>query len=139
MKASAAQLQQAGMDAGKLETMNRKARRGVIVTGLVRRTGKQTGTTSHFAEWKRAGAIKSALQRMSLARIADQAADEDAIQAAHGFAILYVSKKYKTVWDLVQVQSRGYLFVIDGIGDKRIDAMAAYLKAKQVNVPWATR
>lgn len=112
---------------GKAPSVQRETqpRRGV-------RTGTRTGTTQHFSAWMADLQAKSALQKMKLNQIADSVGDQ---KVAAAFALLYVGG-IKNVWQLTQAKFAD-LMAVNGIGVKRLDLVAGYLKSKSVKCGWA--
>lgn len=123
------------MPAEKAGNLNRRHRRRLIGEGRVRtRTGKATGTTPHFRMWMADLRIKSALQRMKTSQLAKSAGD-DHPQAASALSFLAEDRRYRKLSAIVEAE-RADLLSISGIGPKRLDALAAYLRSKRVQVRW---
>jgi hypothetical protein len=126
------------MDQHKIESMSRKdmrkrvqIRHGVNRRPFARfRSGLRTGTTPHFALWMADVNIKSALQRTSLASLADRESGD----VATAYGLLYVGG-FKSVYDLTRADARDLLHV-SGIGPKRLELVRANLASHQVAVNW---
>jgi hypothetical protein len=113
----------------KAEQLNRKEMRRYRKRSPGK-AGKRTGTPAHLAAWKAEGQIKSALQRLSTAKLADSL--EGRIAAS--FALLHVGG-FKNVWDVSQADV-GALLKVRGIGPASLEAVEQYLTGRQVKLSW---
>jgi hypothetical protein len=77
--------------------------------------------------------VKSTLQRMRTAKLAEDAKDP---QSAAALAILATQRNYRNLFAVVDAK-REDLLAIRGLGEKRLDALQEYLRGKQVSVRWA--
>lgn len=121
----------------KMEDSNRAIRRqrfGVrSAHGIISRfrSGTRTGTPPHFKLWMADLAIKSALQKTSVAALADR---HDVPALASTYQVLF-NNGFKSVWDLTQADARD-LLRIRGIGPAKLEAVKADLAKQQVAVNW---
>jgi hypothetical protein len=127
LRATRQDLLAAGWAEEKVEAMNRKERRRLIVA---RPSRSKTGSPAHFAAWKAEGRIKSILQKMSTAALADSL--EGPISGA--FALLSVGG-FKNVWAVAQSDLTA-LLAVRGIGPGRLHEIEAYLKSRNVPLNW---
>lgn len=95
------------------------------------RSGIRTGRTKHFELWMADLQMKSALQRTTLASLADR---HDVASAASVYALLYVGG-FKSVWTLTQATRRD-LLAVKGVGPKGLDLVKADLASRRVAVRW---
>lgn len=95
------------------------------------RSGVRTGITPHFAVWMADLRMKSALQRTSLASLADR---HDSAVLAGTYGMLHVGG-FRSVWDLTQADARD-LLCVKGIGPKRLEDVKRDLVTRHVAVRW---
>jgi hypothetical protein len=132
LRANKEDLLKAGVDEEKVGQLNRKKVRQYRMS-TPKKAGHRTGTTPHFALWKAEGALKSALQKTSTARLADKLSGK----LAAAFAVLYVGG-YKNVWDVSQA-SGAKLLDLKGIGPATLGLVEDYLHSKKVELKWTVR
>lgn len=101
------------------------------------RSGSRTGTSAHFAEWKAANGVRSALQRTKLDKLADALNNEERpnLRLASTIAIIRVNSPIKSVWDLAR-SDLSTLLAIPQIGPARLETVEKYLRGQNVVVDW---
>jgi hypothetical protein len=88
-------------------------------------------TTPHFAMWMADLKIKSALQRMKIAKLAKTGTDS---KLSGSYTL--VSGRYKSLWDLIHA-TRSDLLALPGVGPARLKALHADLIAHNVQPNWS--
>lgn len=122
----------------KIEAMPRKEKRARlrIRHGANRRpfarprSGLATGTTAHFRMWMADLNIRSAMERLKLNHLAENAESK----VAGPFALLYVGG-FKSVWDVARADVSA-LLAVRGIGPVSLEHVETYLKARNVKLAW---
>ncbi len=130
---------QANLDHRKVQDMPRKeVRRKVQIRHRIGkpfariRSGIRTGTTPHFAMWMQDLKMKSALQNITIASLADRQSD---LALAGAYKAIQRHGHFRNVWELTQA-TKAQLHDTPGLGPKRIAAIKADLASRHVAVKW---
>jgi hypothetical protein len=116
---------------------NRKARRSIAKHGtggpLSRVPSRtRTGSTPHFKAWMADLKVKSALQKLSVASLAEH--PDTPPLAANAYALLFVDG-IKNVFDLTQATA-DRLLRVSGIGPKKLETVKSHLAENNVKTRW---
>lgn len=125
----------------KLKTLNRKQRRKTIkrdgIGGAAAgrfHSSARTGSTPHFSRWQTEAGIKSALQRLSIAKLERSASVAGNRATVTAFNLLR-GTNCRNAWD-ISIADKRDLLAAPGMGPARLKLIAEHLTSRGVRIAW---